>query len=115
MPPEFHDVPHGREPQERGAIFRRERTADVCLLLDEFIPEIVIVRDQLEWRGQAEIVPVVIQQLEAKSVNGSEPGAIERRQNFGLRLCKKDLFARALLHFVRGAVGESENDETWQR
>ncbi len=115
LPPQLHDVPHRREAQERGAIFRRERTANADLLLDELIPEIVVVRDQFERCRQAEIMPMVIQELEAEGVNGAKPGAIKGGQDFRPRLRAQNLFARALLHFVGGAVRESEDDETGQR
>ncbi|HEY8835099.1 MAG TPA: hypothetical protein VIM09_05900 [Chthoniobacterales bacterium] len=82
------------------------------LLLDELIPEIVVIRDQLERRGQAEIMPVVVQQLETKSVNGSEPGPIERGQDFRPRFSEKNLFARALLHFIGRPIRKREDNET---
>jgi hypothetical protein len=104
----------GREPQKLRAIFRGKRAADLGLLLNKFVPEIVIIGDQLERRGQAEVVAIVVQQLETKGVNGSKPGAVECRQDFGLRFRKKNLGPRALLHFIGGAIGEGEDNETRQ-
>ena len=57
---------------------------------------------------------VFVQQLETESVNGSEPGAIECCQDFGPWFRDKNLFARALLHFIGSAIGKSDDDETRQ-
>ena len=67
---EFHDVPH-RASRRSCRDLRRRGTADL-VSAGRIIPEIVVVRDQLERRGQSEIVAVVVQQLEAKGVNGAE-------------------------------------------
>ncbi len=103
-----------REPQEGGAIFLRKRAADLRLLLHKFRPEILVIGEQIERRGQAEVVAVIVQELEAEGVNGAEPGAIEGRENFRRGSAAQNLFARALLHFIGGAIGESDDDEARQ-
>src|SRR5450755_2457115 len=58
---------------------------------------------------------VVVEELETEGVNGTEPRAVRRRQNIRAYFRSLNLFSGALLHLVRGAVGESEYDETRQR
>ena len=58
---------------------------------------------------------VVVEELETEGVNGPEPRAVKRRQNIRAYFRSLNLFPGALLHFVRGAVGESEYDKARQR
>ena len=88
--------------------------ADVGLALHKFLPKVVVVAQQFERRGQTEIMTVVGQQFHAKGVDRAEEGAIEcslhLRSQFRL---EKDL-PRALLHFVRRAICESDDDQARQ-
>src|ERR1700726_3420046 len=74
---EFHQLPGGRETEERGAGLRAQVPADVMMLRNECFPKLLIVfRDEVERRRQAKIVAVVREQLHAKAVNGAEEGAV---------------------------------------
>ncbi len=85
------------------------------LLLHKFRPEILVIREQLERRGQAEVVAVIIQEFEAEGVDGAEPRAVKSGENFRGGTAAQEFFARALLHLIRRAISEGENDETRQR
>src|SRR6266705_6020816 len=88
--------------------------ADAGLALHKFLPEVVVVAQQFERRWQTEIMTVVGQQFHAEGVDRAEEGVIE----CGLHLRSQFLFEndlpRALLHFVRGAICESDDDQARQ-
>ena len=53
------------------------------MLLNECFPKfLIILRDEIERRRQAKIVPVVREQLHAEAVDGAEEGAVEGGLNF---------------------------------
>ena len=111
---QLHDVARLREPEKIFPVFLAQRLAEPRLLLHELLPEILVVGDQLERRGQAKIMAVVREQLHAKGVDRSEKGAVERAHNFRRKFIFEDLLAGALLHLVRGAIREGDDDELRQ-
>src|SRR5262249_32207799 len=54
------------------------------------------------------------EKLHAKTVDRAKEGAIESCQEIGRRALFENTLARALLHFVRGAVGEGDHHQPWQ-
>ena len=68
-------------------------------LLHKFLPEIVIIAEQLERRGQAEIMTVIGQQLHAKRVDRAEESAIERRLNFRAQIFREQELPRCAAAF----------------
>jgi len=83
-------------------------------LLDEFLPKVLVVRNQFERRWQAEVVPVIGQQLHAERVNRAEERAIESAHHFGREFVFENLLASTLLHLVRCAIRKSYDNETGQ-
>ena len=84
------------------------------MLLDELLPEVFVVGNQFERRGQTEIMPVVRQQLHAKGVDRAEEGAVERAHDFRVEVLRQNLLAAPLLHFVRRAIRERHHHQTWE-
>src|ERR1022692_471894 len=96
------------------AILFTQGTADGRLLLHKLIPQIVIVRDQFQIRGQAEMMPMPSEQFYAEAVNRAKKSAVERFNDFQWKSGLKNLLPRALLHFIRRAVRVSNDDQPRQ-
>jgi hypothetical protein len=84
---------------------------DLRLLLDKFIPQIVIVGDRFQPRGQSEMVSVRGQELHAKCVDRSKKCATERFHSLEREAGFENPLSRALLHFISGPVRVSDNHE----
>ena len=87
---------------------------DLGLLLHEFVPQIVIVGDRFESRGQTETMPIRREQFHAKRVDRSEIRAtkcfhyLQRQSGF------ENPLSCPLLHFIRGAICVGHHDELRQ-
>ena len=103
-----------RETKKRGAIFVAQIATGVQMLLHEFFPQIFVIGDQIERGRQAEVMSVIGQQLHAEAVDGAEESAIEGGVNFRPSHLLQNAMARALLHFIGGAMRERDHDESRQ-
>src|SRR6266446_3662122 len=54
------------------------------------------------------------QEFHAKRMDCAEKGAVERSLHFLLQMFLEQSLPRALLHFVRRTIGESDDDQPWQ-
>ena len=106
VPTELHQLSHLNMTQKFAAIFLRERPPDLCLLLHELVPNLVIGRHQIELRRQTEAMTVRLQQSHTKTVDGSEESAVKRAQHIKRNTGAQNFGASALLHFVRSAIGK---------
>ena len=61
------------------------------------------------------MMPVLAEKLHAKAVDRAEERAVKRSQNIERDARVEDALARALLHLVGGAIGESDDDERGQQ
>ena len=74
----FHQRARLHVPEQFAAIFIRKRTADRRLLLHKFVPDFVVIGDDIESWRQSEIMTVALQQSDTEGVNGAEKSAVER-------------------------------------
>src|SRR6266404_5848860 len=98
-------------PKEFAAVFIRKRSTNRRLLLNELIPNFFVISDDLESRWQTQMVAVGLEQTDAEAVNRSKKCAVKRRQNFEWNASPQDFGARSLLHFIRCAIGERDNNQ----
>jgi hypothetical protein len=68
--------------KQLAPVLVRKRSADRRLLLDELIPDLVVVGDDIESRRQSKIRAVALEQPDAEGVDGAEKNAVEGRQHF---------------------------------
>src|SRR5215468_3590157 len=54
------------------------------------------------------------QEFHAEPMNCAEEGAVERNLYFLSQIFLEQSLSRALLHFVRRTIGESDDDQPWQ-
>src|SRR5262249_22378196 len=87
---------------------------DLGLLLHEFVPQIVIVRDRFHSRWQTETMPVCREQLHAKRVDRSEKRATKCFHDLQRQSGFENSLPRPLLYFIRSAIGVGHHDELWQ-
>ena len=78
------------------------------------IPQIFIVSDELQVRGQAEMMSVGREQLHAEAVDRAEESAVERLDDFQGEPGLEDALPGALLHLIGGAIGVGDNHELRQ-
>ena len=79
---ELHQRPRLHVTKQFAAIFIRKRAADGRLLLDKFVPDLVVIGDHIEGWRQSEIMPVALEQPDTEGVNGAEKSAVQRGQDF---------------------------------
>ena len=111
---ELHQLARLHQPQKQTSIFVVQRAADRRLLLDEFIPQIVIIGDQFEPCRKTKTMTVPSEQLHTKRVDRSEERAAKRVDRFQRQAGFKNAVSRALLHFVRGAVRVGDDNQLGQ-
>src|SRR5437868_6472607 len=87
---------------------------DLRLLLDEFIPQIVIVCNRFESRRQTKTMSKCREQLHAESVDRSEKCAAKRFHDFQRQRGFENLLARSLLHLVGSAIRVGHDNELGQ-
>src|SRR5436190_22875428 len=87
---------------------------DLRLLLDEFIPQIVIVCNRFESRRQTKTMSKRREQLHAERVDRSEKCAAKRFHRFQRQRGFENLLARSLLHFVGSAIRVGHDNELGQ-
>src|SRR5947209_6248372 len=98
-------------PKEFPAVFIGKRPTNRRLLLNELIPNFFVIGDDLESRWQTQMVAVGLEQTDAETVNRSEKCAVKRRQDLEWNAGPQNLGAGALLHFIRGAIGERHHNQ----
>ena len=72
---------------------------------------VVVFVEVLKLGGQADVVAMLPQQLQAQAVDGAEKRAVECVEYFQLHPGFQNALSGALLHFRRRAIGVSHNDE----
>src|SRR5262249_4502469 len=87
---------------------------DLGLLLHKFVPQIVIVGDRFESRGQTETMPMRREQLHAKRVDRSAISATKCFHDLQRQSRFENPLSCPLLHFIRGAICVSHHDELRQ-
>ena len=68
----------------------------------------------LELRRQAEVMPVLAEQLDAQAVDGAEEGAIESGEHLERHAGFEDALPRPLLHLRGGAIRVGDDDQRGQ-
>src|SRR5947199_1758779 len=84
------------------------------LLLDEFIPQIIIVRYRFESRRQTETMSVRREEFHAKRVDRSKKRTAKRFHDLQRQPGFEDSLARSLLHFIGSAIRVGYNNELRQ-
>ena len=87
---------------------------DLRLLLDELIPQVIIVRYRFESRRQTEMMSMHREQLHAKRMDGSEKRAAKRFHGFQRQAGFENSLARSLLHFIGSAIRVSHDNKLRQ-
>src|SRR6266516_3794547 len=87
---------------------------DLCLLLDEFVPQIIIIGDRFESRRQTEMVSMRREQFHAERMNRSEKRAAERFHDVQRQSGFEDLLSGSLLHFIGSAIRVGNDHELRQ-
>jgi hypothetical protein len=84
---------------------------DLRLLLQEFVPQIIIVDDCFESRRQTKTVSMRREQFHAEGMNRSEKRAAERFHGLQRQSGFEDSLSRSLLHFIGSPIRVGNDDE----
>ena len=113
-PAQFHELADGNVAKKNPPMGRAQGVADGCLALHKIVPQIGVIRDERELRGQAEVMAVIRQQPDAKTVDRAKEDAVERGDHVERHPCVQNLLASPALHFIGGAMSEGDDHQVRQ-
>src|SRR6476646_4508290 len=112
---ELHQLSRRSESEQSAPRFGAQVMADFVMLLNERLPQVVVIfRHQIQRGRQTEIMAVAGKQLHAEAVDRSKECPIKGDLDFRRTVFLENPLSCPLLHFVRGAMGKRNDHKLWQ-